>query len=315
MASKMDFKTVQTDNENLEEIEEKIRKHRRRIIRRFAIAVIVIVTIGVCFQLWSALRTYSKYEVRSKTERQDSVAAKYTTFLGKLVEYNNDGIVYKDENDELIWNQSFEMSTPMVSICEGYLAIYDRGGTLIYIMTSSGMAKKIETTTPISTVCIANQGTVAVLMKEDNVSTVRMYDRKGKELTNGEFYEEKGSFPVDIALSNDAQKLAVDMLDVTEGSVRSTVSFYNFGSVGQNEIDNNVGTYTYDDTFISEISYVASNRMIAIEDSGYIVFEGAQKPAPKREVKFKTEVQSVFYDNKYVGIVYSSPKKRGVLEY
>ena len=240
MASKMDFKTVQTDNENLEEIEEKIRKHRRRIIRRFAIAVIVIVTIGVCFQLWSALRTYSKYEVRSKTERQDSVAAKYTTFLGKLVEYNNDGIVYKDENDELIWNQSFEMSTPMVSICEGYLAIYDRGGTLIYIMTSSGMAKKIETTTPISTVCIANQGTVAVLMKEDNVSTVRMYDRKGKELTNGEFYEEKGSFPVDIALSNDAQKLAVDMLDVTEGSVRSTVSFYNFGSVGQNEIDNNV---------------------------------------------------------------------------
>ena len=199
----------------------------------------------------------------------------------------------------------------MVSICEGYLAIYDRGGTLIYIMTSSGMAKKIETTTPISTVCIANQGTVAVLMKEDNVSTVRMYDRKGKELTNGEFYEEKGSFPVDIALSNDAQKLAVDMLDVTEGSVRSTVSFYNFGSVGQNEIDNNVGTYTYDDTFISEISYVASNRMIAIEDSGYIVFEGAQKPAPKREVKFKTEVQSVFYDNKYVGIVYSSPKKEG----
>ena len=311
MASKMDFKTVQTDNENLEEIEEKIRKHRRRIIRRFVIAVIVIVTIGVCFQLWSALRTYSKYEVRSKTERQDSVAAKYTTFLGKLVEYNNDGIVYKDENDELIWNQSFEMSTPMVSICEGYLAIYDRGGTLIYIMTSSGMAKKIETTTPISTVCIANQGTVAVLMKEDNVSTVRMYDRKGKELTNGEFYGEKGSFPVDIALSNDAQKLAVDMLDVTEGSVRSTVSFYNFGSVGQNEIDNNVGTYTYDNTLISEISYVASNRMIAIEDSGYIVFEGTQKPAPKREVKFETEVQSVFYNNKYVGTVYSSPKKEG----
>ena len=36
MASKMDFKTVQieTDNENLKEIEEKVRRHRRRIIRR-----------------------------------------------------------------------------------------------------------------------------------------------------------------------------------------------------------------------------------------------------------------------------------------
>ena len=193
MASKMDFKTVQieTDNENLEEIEEKVRRHRRRIIRRIVIVVLVIVTIIVSFQLWSALRSYSGYEVRNKTERQDSVAAKYVTFLGNLIEYNNDGIVYKDEDDELIWNQSFEMSAPMVSICEGYLAVYDRGGTMIYIMASDGLTKKIETSTPISTVCVANQGTVAVLMKEDNVSTVRIYDRKGKELTIGEFYEEK----------------------------------------------------------------------------------------------------------------------------
>ena len=146
MASKMDFKTVQieTDNENLEEIEEKVRQHRRRIIRRVVIVVLVIATIMVSFQLWSALRSYSGYEVRNKTERQDSVAAKYMTFLGKLIEYNNDGIVYKDEDDELIWNQSFEMSTPMVSICEGYLAVYDRGGTMIYIMTSDGLTKKIE---------------------------------------------------------------------------------------------------------------------------------------------------------------------------
>ena len=92
MASKMDFKTVQieTDNENLEEIEEKVRQHRRRIIRRVVIVVLVIATIMVSFQLWSALRSYSSYEVRNKTERQDSVAAKYMTFLGKLIEYNND---------------------------------------------------------------------------------------------------------------------------------------------------------------------------------------------------------------------------------
>ena len=51
-------------------------------------------------------------------------------------------------------------------------------------------------------------------MKEDDVSYVRLYDKKGQELASGEFYQEKGSFPVDIALAPDAQKLAVDMLDV-----------------------------------------------------------------------------------------------------
>ena len=51
-------------------------------------------------------------------------------------------------------------------------------------------------------------------------------------------------------MAPDAQKLAVDMLDVTKGKTCSTVTFYNFGSVGQNEIVNNVGTYSYKNTMI-----------------------------------------------------------------
>lgn len=311
MADKKDFKTVEIDSEVQQEIDEQIHQHRRKIFRRVMIAVFVIVLLFAGIQLWTALRSYDSFEIRNKIEQQDSGSAKYETFLGKTVEYNNDGIVYRDADNELIWNQSFEMSTPMLSICEGYLAIYDQGGTSIYIMTATGLAKKIETSTPISTVCVANQGTVAVLMKEDDVSTVRLYDRKGNELANGEFYVEKGSFPIDIALSYDAQKLAVDMLDVKEGKVSSTISFYNFGSVGQNEIDNNVGTYSYQDMFISEISYVASDRMVALSDTGFLVFEGSQKPVLKRQVDFEQEVQSVFCNNKYVGVTYASTKNEG----
>lgn len=309
MADKKDFKTVEINSDMQDEIDQQIRRHRRKVVRRVIAAIFVIALLFVGIQLWSALRSYDSYEIRNKIEQQDSGSAKYETFLGKTVEYNNDGIVYRDLDNELIWNQSFEMSTPMLSICESYLAIYDQGGTSIYIMTTTGLSKKIETSTPISTVCVANQGTVAVLMKEDNVSTVRLYDRKGNELANGEFYVEKGSFPIDIALSYDAQKLAVDMLDVKEGKVSSTVSFYNFGSVGQNEIDNNVGTYSYADMFISEISYVASDRMVALSDTGFLVFEGTQKPALKRQVDFDQEVQSVFCNNKYVGITYANAKK------
>jgi hypothetical protein len=178
-------------------------------------------------------------------------------------------------------------------------------------MDKDGLVRKIETATPINRVCIANQGTVAVLMKEDNSSYVRVYDKKGKELASGQFYEENGSFPVDIAFSADAQKLAVDMLDVTEGGVTSTISFYNFGSVGQNEIDNNVGTYSYEDVFISEITYVSSDRMIAIGDSGYYIFEGSQKPSLKKEVEFGSDVQSIFRNNKYVGITYGNADAEG----
>lgn len=240
MAEKTEFKTVETSQEDLEELEEKIRRHRHKIARRTALVIVTVVAAVIFVELWSALRTYSGFEVQASAERKDSAATGYKMFQGKILEYDNDGIVCHDTDDRLIWNQSYEMTTPELSVCEQYLAVYDRGGTFIYIMSERGLVKKIETATPIERVCVARQGTVAVLMKEDDVSYVRLYDKKGQELASGEFYQEKGSFPVDIALAPDAQKLAVDMLDVTKGKTCSTVTFYNFGSVGQNEIDNNV---------------------------------------------------------------------------
>lgn len=311
MAGKTGFRTIETEGTELEEMNQKIRAHRRRTIVRVVIVLAILTVVYVGVRLWMELRSYESYEVTAQTKKQDSSTSQYVTFLGNVVEYNNDGIVCRGQDNEQIWNQAFEMSNPRVSTCEKYLTVYDRGGTSVYIIGEAGIVHKIETSTPINRVCIAAQGTVAALMKEDNVSYVRLYDKKGKELAGGEFYEEKESFPVDIAFSPDGQKLAVDMLDVTEGKVRSTISFYNFGSVGQNEIDNNVGTYTYDDVFIPEIAYMGADKMMALSDQGFIIFEGKQKPAPKKEVTFGKEIQSVFHNNSYIGVTYSSSQKAG----
>lgn len=311
MANKTDFKTVKVDHAQLEEIEKQVRRHRRKTFGHVVRFLILLAVVIVGVQLWTALRSYSSYEVRSITERQDSPATRYEAFLGKRIEYSNDGIIYRGTDDELIWNQSFEMVSPVLEICEGYLAIYDQGGTSIYIMTELGLSQKIETSMPVNRVCIANQGTVAVLMKEKAVSYVRLYDLKGRELANGEFFQDKGSFPVDIAFSSDAKKLAVCMLDVTGGKVSSIISFYNFGSVGQNEIDNNVGTYTYEDVLIVDIDYVSAERMIAFSDAGFILFEGEQKPEPKRIVEYEAAAHSVFHNGKYVGMTYSNPELEG----
>lgn len=311
MANKTDFKTVSNSGEELEQIEEQVKKHRRKTFGRVTSTILLFVIALIGIQLWTALRSYSSYEVVNLAERHDSGTTKYASFLGRRVEYSNDGIVYYRDEDTPAWNQSFEMTSPEIDVCGSYLVVYDAGGTSIYIMAETGLSKKIETSMPLSRVRIAGQGTIAVLMKEGGVSYVRLYDRKGKGLTNGEFFHQNGTFPIDIALSADAQKLAVCMLDVNGGNVCSVISFYNFGSVGQNEIDNNVGTYRYEDVLIPEIDYVSAERMVAFSNDGAIVFEGAQKPAPKRTIQYKAEVESVFHSNKYVGITYSNPDTEG----
>ena len=73
------------------------------------------------------------------------------------------------------------MTTPELSVCEQYLAVYDRGGTFIYIMSERGLVKKIETATPIERVCVARQGTVAVLMQPVMEKALNAIKEVGKE--------------------------------------------------------------------------------------------------------------------------------------
>ena len=105
------------------------------------------------------------------------------------------------------------------------------------------------------------------------------------------------------------KKLAVDMIDVSGGKTDSVISFYNFGSVGQNEIDNNVGTYKYENQLIPEIAYVSDSRMIAVSDQNIMVFDGSQKPKLKQTIKLEKLIDSVFYNNNTYSKVASIEEK------
>ena len=298
------FRTIEI---NHEELNEKIWQHRKKRIRRAIEIIILAVLLVLVVKLIYAVQSYDDYEVKSSTERKSTNVTKFKEFSDYILEYSNDGIICMTKGGELVWNQSFEMIDPEVEICEEYLVAYDKSGTEILILSKAGLQKKIETTSEIQTVSLAKQGTIAVLMKEKDESQIKLYDKKGNELANGRYYDDKGSIPIDVALSRDGKKMAVSMIDVTGKKVNSSVTFYNFGTVGQSSIDNNVGTYNFEGMLIPEIYYVSENKMIALGTDKIIVFEGKQKPEIDREIPISEEVESYFYNDKYIGVVYDNP--------
>ncbi len=307
--NKANLKTVKVD---MEEYNKKLKEHRKGMAKKVVSIVFIVAIVIVSFLLWRSVRSYNSYSVLRENKRTDSKAAKYQEFDGKILGYSNDGAVYMSKDYELLWNQAFEMKAPRIDEAGKFLVIYDYGGSTLFIITPDGVEKKIETTKPIQRACIAKQGSVAVLMKEGNISYVKLFNKLGKELAGGEFYQDKGTFPVDVALSTDAQKLGVCMIDVSNGTVSTTISFYNFGSVGQNEIDNNVGTYTYQGVMIPKIKYVSANRMIAFGDTQILMFEGAQKPELKAELKIDYQIESLFYNDAYIGTTSAVPTEDGI---
>lgn len=293
--------------EELSELKQKIRIHRMKIL--ILIFILVGVAIGLLFAafLYFENKVYTDYEVLEQVERRETEAAEYEEFQGNVLQYTQDGAVYSSISGEVFWNQTYEMESPRITMCEDYLAIYEQGGNRIYIMNTIGQQGTIRTTIPVQCVSIARQGTVAVLMEDSQTSYIHMYNKDGRQLAGGELHIENSGYPLNLALSRDAQKLAVSMLDIHEASVKSTVVFYNYGTVGQNEIDNIVGSYTYDDMIIPSIRFVTNDKLLAFGDTKVLIFEGTQKPAVMQEIKCDKNIRSVYFNEDYFGLVYDNP--------
>ena len=133
-----------------------------------------------------------------------------------------------------------------------------------------------------------------------------MYDKKGTFLAEGEVHTENKGYPLDIALSNDGKKMAVPLLDVNEGNVKTTIVFFNFDSAGQEEIDNIVGQYSYADMIFSRVEFFTNDIMAAFGSGKTEIFEGTQAPEVRNEISPEAEIRSIFYNDTYLGFVYAN---------
>ena len=169
-----------------------------------------------------------------------------------------------------------------------------------------GPCGQIKTTMPIQRVQVANQGTVAILMERDGTGYIHVYDKTGKFLAEGEVHTENKGYPLDLAISNDGKKMAVPLLDVNEGNVKTTIVFFNFDSAGQEEIDNIVGEYSYADMVFPRVEFLANDIMAAFGNGKTVIFEGAQAPEVRNEISLEAEIRSIFYNDTNLGFVYAN---------
>ena len=108
---------------------------------------------------------------------------------------------------------------------------------------------------------------------------------------------------MDLSLSDDGMLLAVSYLYFENGTPKTRIYFYNFGSVGQNQMDNRVSGYEYSDTIIPQLEYLDSSTCVAFREDGFTIFGGAQIPEERKEITVDQEIVSTFYDESHIGLV------------
>ena len=288
------------------EYEKKLRRHRMSILYRvIIIAVIIITIVGSAYYNYQKM-VYTGYDVIKTITYTEALNAKYVPFNGNVLRYSQDGASAFNISNDMIWNETFEMQNPLCDVCGDYIALGDYMGTSVYIYNSEGLKGTIDTSTPLKRFCVSGNGNVAVVLEDGDITWIKLYDVNGVNIASDRTTMSKSGYPVCVDISDDGILLAVSYLFVDSGSMSTSVAYYNFGAVGQNEIDNLVSGYNYSGTIVPYVKFMNSDTSFAVGDNKLEIYKGAQKPECVFEKEIEEDIESVFCSKDYIVLVYSA---------
>lgn len=269
------------------------------------IAVLICVVIAALVVLFSLFVTFHHYQSVYSIEKSDGDTTNYASFGNLIIRYGNDGASCIASDNTIVWDEAYEMDNPIISVRHNYLAIGDRRGKTVIIFNKEGFCQKITAELPIQKIDVSDTGSVAVLMQDEgSISYLGLYSLSGKKTAEGTLHFGSSGYPLAIALSEDGENLALSVLDIKDGQSKSTINFYNFGQTPAEGKDNQVASFSYDNTVIPEICYGSGSQLVAFGDDKLISFEGGKTPEEKNVLALEGTVRSIVHDSERIGILY-----------
>lgn len=294
---------------------EKIRSHKLTIFYRAVLGAALAVAIIAFLLIQWQNKVFSESVVASTAPITIVQGATVENLGGNILLYSKDGASCVDSKGNAIWNRTYEMQTPMISISGQTAAIGDYNGRSIYVVDKSGERGTVNTNLPIRDFCVSESGVVATVL--DDTSVIRLNVYNGNENTeetivNSTVSMDKSGYPVSISLTPNGKIMAVSYLYVDGGNMKSSVAFYNFGEVGKNETDNCVGGYDYLNTVVPLVRFMDNDSAFAVSDDRIAFFSGSEKPANVAVNFLEEQIQSIYYNENYVGLVFHNPSGESV---
>ena len=303
---RLEKKQLQTQSDEMLDLTTKIKKHKKLIFSRWGIIIGVIALLIIGYSIYNYVRVFHSYATLSSEKRSDITATQYAQLGGNLLKYSPDGVSCVSSGNEVLFSATFSMQSPIIDICGTTAVVGDQKGTQIYIFDENGQIGSFETSMPILKVKVANQGVVAAVLEEGDTTWINFYDTKGNPIAENRTSVNDFGYPMDIALAPDGLKMMVSYLNVAKEKMSTKIAFYNFDSVGQTQINNEVSSVTYDNTIVPKTLFMNDTTSVAFRNDGFTIFKGSQVPQESVKIDLEEEIVSIFYSDSNIGIVVGS---------
>ena len=110
--------------------------------------------------------------------------------------------------------------------------------------------------------------------------------------------------PLSISVSDDREKLVAAFTGVKGNSFKTSVVFYNFNEVGQNENERVVGGYDYGETLVGKVEFINSTTVVAYAEDKISVYRIKEYPELVKEIAIDYNIEHIFSGNSYFGVVH-----------
>ena len=159
---------------------------------------------------------------------------------------------------------------------------------------------------PIRNLTVSESGYVTTVLEGTDVALINTYNSGGEMIYQGQAHMTGSGYPAAISLSPNGELLCVAYWYVDAGILKTNVAFYNFGPVGENVNDYMVSVYSYTDMLIPQVQFMNDSTAFAVGDNRLSIYSGSHTPVETAGFLIDEEIKSVFYSDKYIGLVFQS---------
>ena len=269
-------------------------------------AGVLILAVVLVYALVKNNKVASSYEVVTSMSRGDDTSVYYRMMRKGMVKYSKDGVAMTNKSGTVLWNQTYEMASPTMTSAGDYVAVGDIGANTIYIFNEYGQLGRVSTDVPIQEIQISEQGVVAAVLSDTSSNYINLYDKQGNSLGSIKASLENTGYPLAIALSPDASKLAVSYLIVNSGSMQSRIVFYDFSDV---EGDHLLDTQELEGLY-PKAAFLDSREVVLFGEKGFVLYQADSKKIETQE-NFESEINSVFCTNQKLGFIFKNEDDNG----
>ena len=279
---------------------------KRSLRMKSAAAVLILIALVAAIAFVNSVinKEYKGYRVINSTETNYENTASYIQFSGNLLKYTPDGVSYINRNGDTVWSAGINMKMPIAVARGNYAVVADLNGNAVSVFSNEGQVSSLTMPYTICDVDVAKQGAFAVVLESDKTNYIKLYDKNGKDIYELQTTIDKSGYPIDIAISEDGKKLFTSYINMNGTTITNSLAAYNFGDVGQNaNADRMVGGYMFDSQVIPKVAFVSNDVVVAFGTNEVNIYAMKEKPGEKAKIKFDVEIQSVFYSEKYIGVI------------